>query len=836
MDELQAELQEFHSLGRVHQPCHKPLSEELESKSPGMESDPGIGVEEVQPFSMSLEAEMMLEHLKEQHLQEVEDLQNQLESKVNEFDETVGKQRAAHEDQKAAVALQYQQELHALREEMAGVQSHRRELQSRLEQAALERSSLGQKRAEERRELDNLREEEVGHLRRQLLEARTYAAALEARQTEAEGNLVKEMDELGKRHAVEIKNLREEQDEMYRAGLEEERKKRAELEKTLLDDCEREKELLRQRHEDELKARLEEAAGRFEGEREEAARRLTEQWQKERTRLDEQNTESLQLVLEEEMLRMVREHEEKEVSLREQWGGEWAQLQERQEEALLHGALQERSRLQGEFTKREAKLREEWERERLQLEEDYEGMLQERLDEERQKLEAEREEEERRAERSMAEERGRLQESHSEATKELTLKHAGERDALSSMLGKLRDDIARESSEAGRLAEENVVLRQKIAALKEEDLKGISELHLQSRRLEDEKAALSGKNAQSVSDVQNLRRRLAERLEERERREALASEEKSELAACVSALEAELTKALEDAAQLSQQLSDLREKAVQADSIETRLSRLVEERLSQDKETLGLCSQLAKAQERVKTLDETLQAVNHQSAHLKADLRVSQQEKDYLKHEAAMLQKKLQNVNNKNHVLEMALHSSGLQSKSKKLYREEMSRLVDQEQHLLRQENERLQAEVRNVKGDAAQSREKVRQLDAAVVSLKQHKRTQSSLVEALEQENASLKRELEAQKDLPEGREAGQGHTQLEDLQQENEHLRDQLAQVSTQLLESFQAQFVGHLPPSPHRLPRGQHRGEEPDNMQGPVPEQRAAHADSYRRIGGL
>lgn len=41
IDELQSELQEFHSLGRVHQPCHKPLSEELESKSPGMESDPG---------------------------------------------------------------------------------------------------------------------------------------------------------------------------------------------------------------------------------------------------------------------------------------------------------------------------------------------------------------------------------------------------------------------------------------------------------------------------------------------------------------------------------------------------------------------------------------------------------------------------------------------------------------------------------------------------------------------------------------------------------------------------------------------------------------------------
>ncbi|XP_034418501.1 ninein isoform X5 [Cyclopterus lumpus] len=856
IDELQSELQEFHSLGRVHQPCHKPLSEELESKSPGMESDPGIGAEEVQPFSMSLEAEMMLEQLKEQHLQEMEDLQNQLESKVNEFDKMVGKQRLKYEDQKAAIALQYQQEVQALREEMASVQSHRRELQSQLEQAELERTSLGRKQAEEREELDNLQEEEVGNLRQQLLEARTSSAdldeqlkTLEAQQTEAEGDLVKEMDELRKRHAIEIKDLREEQEENFEARLEEERKKvqgeQAELEKRLLDDCEREKELLQQSHEDELKARLEEAKGRFEGEREEMVQRLTEQWQKERAQLDEQSNESLHVVLEEEMLRLVGEQEEKEVKLREQWGREWAQLQERQEEALLDGVLQERLQVQDAFRQREKKLREEWERERLQLEEDYEGMLQERLNEEREKLATEREEEEKRVERSMAEERVRLEESHREAMTELTVKHTGERDALGSTLDKLRDDIAQESSEAGRLAEENVVLRQKIAALKEEDLKGvqeeliqtlehlakgkiadqkaaetfrnqISELHQQSRRLEDEKTMLSEKNAQNISDMQSLRRQLSEKLKESERREALTAEEEDKLSAFVSALEAELTKALEDSAQLSQELCGLREKAVQADATESQLSRLLEERMSQDKETLGLCSQLAKAQERVKTVEETLQAANHQSTHLKSDLRVSQQEKESLKHEVVVLHKKLQNVNNKNHVLEMALHSSGLQSKSKKLYREEMSRLLDQEQHLLRQENERLQAEVRNVKGDAVQSREKVRQLDAAVASLKQHKQTQSSLVKALEQENASLKQELEAQKDLTKGREAGQGHAELEGLQQENERLRAQMARLSTQLLEAFQAQFVGLLPPSPHRMPRRQHRGEEPDNMQ--------------------
>ena len=56
----------------------------------------------------------------------------------------------------------------------------------------------------------------------------------------------------------------------------------------------------------------------------------------------------------------------------------------------------------------------------------------------------------------------------------------------------------------------------------------------------------------------------------------------------------------------------------------------------------------------------------------------------------------------------MALHSSGLQNQSKKLYREEMSRLMEQEQQLLRQENERLQAEVRSIRGDFVQSREKV--------------------------------------------------------------------------------------------------------------------------------
>uniref|UniRef100_A0A669C9C9 Ninein n=2 Tax=Oreochromis niloticus TaxID=8128 RepID=A0A669C9C9_ORENI len=824
IDELQSELQEFHSLGRTHQSCQKPLSEELESKSPGMESDPGLGSEEVQPFSMSLEAEMMLEQLKEQHLCEIEELRNQLEIKMNEFNNMVEKQRVNHEDQKAALANLHQQEVQALRDEMVNIQSHAQQLQSQLEEVQLERSLLEEKQTEEREELKNLQEEELVKLRNQLLEAQTLIAdlkeqlkTLRVQQTETDESLQTEIEKLRTQHDTELKKLKDEHAELFETRLAEERKElqeeKADLEKRLLDDWESKKKLLLESHEEKLSDKLEEVKLKFEEEREELVKTLTEEWQKERAQLDQQNGESLQMLLEEEMLRLVKEQEEKESSLREQWERERARLQEHHEAALLEKILEERSQLQEKFEQREKKLKEEWERERLQLEEDYEGMIQDRINEEREKFETEREEVEKRLE-SLTEEKARLEESHREAVKELSVKHIEERDTLGAMLDKLRDDIAQERSEASRLAEENVILRQKIAALKEEDLKEvqqeltqtwehlkkeklaaqkasenfqkqIAELRLQSQQMEDANGMLSEKNAQNTVGMESLRQQLAELIKENERREAASAEEKN--------------------------------KAIMAGTMESHLSHLVEERKSVDKETVGLRNQLAKAQEKVKTMEETLQTVNHQSARLKSDLRVSQQERDSLKHEVALLHKQLQNAIDKNRVLEIALHSSGLQNHSKKLYRDEMSRLMEQEQQLLRQENERLQAEVCSIKGDLLQSREKVRQLDATILSLKQHKhQSQSSLMKALEQENFSLKKELEAQRELTMGCEGGQRRTELESLQQENEALKAQLARLTTQLLETFQAQFMGLLPPSPHRMPRGQHRGDDPDNMQ--------------------
>lgn len=133
--------------------------------------------------------------------------------------------------------------------------------------------------------------------------------------------------------------------------------------------------------------------------------------------------------------------------------------------------------------------------------------------------------------------------------------------------------------------------------------------------------------------------------------------------------------------------------------------------------------------------------MKRQSSCLQSDLEDLEQERDSLKHYISLLKKQQQNVTDKvggrverlqprcykkentqcnffflllscvlqNHVLERALHSSGVLNQSKKRYRDELSRLMEQDQHLLRQENERLQTQVQSIHQDLLQSKEKVR-------------------------------------------------------------------------------------------------------------------------------
>ncbi|XP_061749951.1 ninein isoform X4 [Nerophis ophidion] len=783
VDELQSEVRDLHGLGRTQQTCSRPLSEELDSKSPGTESDPGLGSEEVHPFSLSLEAELMLEQQKEQHLHQMDQLRNQLECKINEFSTMLEQQRMTHDHQKDALALQYQQEVQALREELAGVELRTQELQGKLEQAELERTRLEQKQAEESEKL-----EEVSALRLQLLEAQTRAGELEEQLRNLQDqpvaqNLLTEMEELRKQHESAIDTLEKKNMELLEIRLKEERSKHQEekdvLEKSWLEGFEREKHLLRQGHREDIRTRLEEARSIFEEEQGQTVQRLTKEWQKERAQLDEQNNESLQALLEEEMLGLLKEQEEKEIQLREQWQSERARLLQRQEEALLDHVAQERLRLREEHEDKEAKLKQEWEVERLQLVDDYEAMLQERLEEEREKHQAEKEAQQKRLQGLLEMKRARQEESHGEAMRELAAKHAEERNSLSGMLDKLRDQVAQESAVAVRLAEENVSLKQKISSLQEEDLKQaqedltrtleqldrgkvlaeqaaedfnkqMSDLCSQSRRLQSENGTLARENARSLTDVETLKKQLAELMKDGERKEVFTGEEKRKLAMCARSLEAELTKALEEMARL-------------------------EERNSQ------LTRQVSKLQDKVKTVDESLQAVDHKRVCLKSELRLVQQDRDSFLQEVAVLQKQLQNANDKNYALETVLHS---QTPKKKLHREE-------DDHQLLPDT-------------------------TSFLSNMQQRASHSSGIKALEHENASLKQEVERQKLVMEGLAAREGLAGMKKLLEENEALKDKVQQLTSQLLESYQSHFAGLLPASPRRTTRGHRVDGDADKAQ--------------------
>ncbi|XP_045565671.1 ninein isoform X2 [Salmo salar] len=598
IDELQAELQEYHNLGRTSQPCLKPsLSEDLESKSPGMESDPGLGSEEGQPlFNMSLEAEMMLERLKEKHLLEMNDLQAQLESKVSEFDQKVEEQKADLEAQKVALSLQHLEEIQALRGEMSVIQNRALELQAQLENAEEERAGLEQRQAGVKEELEH-QDEEVSSLRQELLESRIQVSdleeqlkVLEAQQVKAELGLDTEMQELRKLHALELNKLDVQHDNILQVRLEEEKRKlqeeRERVERGRLEEWEREKMELQQSHEEAMKARIEEVSLKFQAEREELEMRLTEEWEREKAQLDEQSNESLQTVLEEEMLRLVKEQEGREIRLTEQWELEQVQLKECLEETLLTRLAEEKLEQQEQQEEAERRLREDWDRERLQLEEDYEGMLQEQLQEDRERLAGEKEEMEKRLEQMMEEEKERLEEAHRQAVQELSAKHSEEREQLSGLLDKLREDIAEERKEleshfSQKIREVEARFSGDQDAVAERFQTDVSNLekHYQSelKALTDshaeQKTKWDAENEEALQKVEEQRRVLQETREQEQEtithdlvkeRELLESVHKEEIDALV-AKNQELQKELESfislaqtkEIELSRQLNDL---------------------------------------------------------------------------------------------------------------------------------------------------------------------------------------------------------------------------------------------------------------------------------------
>ncbi|XP_069806985.1 ninein isoform X2 [Dendropsophus ebraccatus] len=345
---------------------------------------------------------------------------------------------------------------------------------------------------------------------------------------------------------------------------------------------------------------------------------------------------------------------------------------------------------------------------------------------------------------------------------------------------------------------EKLAIEQKIDVLTSE----ITELKSKNEQLVAEKEELFSKNAKNQEDIRDLSRRIQLLLKQKDRKDSSKGQEEwkeeiegyktkmsdaqnelsrikmqnnfleqenaflkqevetkqpsdlpevTELRDEISLLTKNNEKLMKENETLGEELNRCVAKSAKVGLLENKLASLKQEQKTWEQQSLTLKSQVASSQEKIHSLEENLHSVNLQMSRIKSDLRVAQQEKEALKQEVMSLHKQLQNTNTKKQVLEMAMHSSGLQNQHKKQYWDDLEQLMEQEQKLLRQENERLQKEVHNTKSDLAQSREKIRQLESSIISLKHQKQqNQSSLVKALEQEKSSLNRECDRlQKEL---------------------------------------------------------------------------------------
>nr|XP_037839893.1 ninein isoform X14 [Chlorocebus sabaeus] len=710
VDELQSELEEYRAQGRVLRlPLKNSLSEELDANSGGIEPDQGLGSEECNPLNMSIEAELVIEQMKEQHHRDICCLRLELEDKVHHYekqlDETIVSCKKAQENMKQ----RHENEMHTL-------------------------------------------EKQISDLKNEIAELQGQAAVLKEAHHEATC-----------RHEEEKKQLQ--------AKLEEE--------KTHL------QEKLRLEHEMELKATLAQAQANFEQEREGLQSRA---WTEEKVR---GLTQELERFHQEQLSSLVEKHTLEKEELRKE-------LLEKHQKELQEGR--------------------------------YESE--------------------------------KLQQENSILRNEITT--LNEEDSISNLkLGKLNGSQEEMWQKTETVKQENAAVQKIVENLK----KQISELEIKNQQLDLENTELSQKNSQNQEKLQELNQRLTEMLCQKEKEPGTSALEereqekfnlKEELERCkvqsstlVSSLEAELSeikiqthiveqenlllkdelekmkqlhrcpdlsdfqqkvssvlsyneKLLKEKEALSEELNSCVDKLAKSSLLEHRIETMKQEQKSWEHESASLKSQLVASQEKVQNLEDTLQNVNLQMSQMKSDLRVTQQEKEALKQELMSLHKQLQNAGGKSWAPETATHPSGLHNQQKRLSWDKLDHLMNEEQQLLWQENERLQTVVQNTKAELTHSREKVRQLESNLLPKHQKHLNPSGTMKPTEQEKLSLKRECDQfQKERSPNRKVSQMNSleqELETIHLENEGLKKKQVKLDEQLMEMQHLRFTAMPSPSPH------------------------------------
>ncbi|XP_067592338.1 ninein isoform X19 [Pseudorca crassidens] len=699
VDELQSELEEYRAQGKVLRlPSKNSPSEELDINSGCVEPDQGLGSEECNPLNMSIEAELVIEQMKEQHHRDLCCLRLELEDKVHHYEKQLDETKVACKKEQENVKQKYEDEVHILEEQISDLKNEIAELQGQTVVLKEVQHTAICRHEEEKKQLEMKWDEEKAHLQ----------------------------------------------------------------------------EELRLEHEMELRARLQQAEESFNEEREKLIQNGA--WTEEKVR---SLTQELEQVHQEQLKSLVEKH------------------------------TLEKEELQKELLEKHQR-------------ELHEGRY----------------------------ESEKLQEENSILRNEITT--LNEEDSISNLkLGKLNGSQEEMWQKIETVKQEKAAVQKMVENLK----KQISELKTKNQQLDLENMELSQKNSQNQQELQEVNQRLAEMLSQKDKEpghstceewEQEKSNLKEELEHCkvqsstlVSSLEAELSevklqihiveqenlllkdelekmkqlhrcpnlsdfqqkissilshneKLLKEKEALSEELNSCVDKLAKSSLLEHRIATMKQEQKSWEHQSESLKSQLVASQEKVQNLEDTLQNVNLQMSRIKSDLRVTQQEKEALKQEVMSLHKQLQNAGDENWAPEIGTHPSGFHNQQQRLSWDKLDHLMNEEQQLLWQENERLQTVVQNTKAELIHSREKVRQLESNLLPPKLPKHLNSSgTVKPTEQEKLSLKRECEQfQKERsPANRKVSQMNSlerELETIHLENEGLKKKQVKLDEQLMEN--------------------------------------------------
>ncbi|XP_040268141.1 ninein isoform X3 [Bufo bufo] len=652
IDELQLELEDYRAQGirGLRSPLKTSLFDEMDNKN-AVDYDQGIGSEDCPPLNMSIEAEMAIEQMREQHQREMEQLQVDLESKVTHYEEKLKEAKSMFEKEQYALKQKLNEELHKAEEQIQVYKIKHLELEANI-------SKLIEAQQKEEREHRNQMDKmgaEFSNQRAQLME---QEAILRFQLEEAKETYHKEKEELVQR-AEELEKKTEGKIVDVVSTYEE---KKSELEQSF-----NEKMLSFQEKHDLEKLELQ--------------NQLLEQHELEvqEERCENKNLKEGNALLVSQINSLkedVEANDQKHAELIDTCEDMWVNLETTRKERL---AMEKKvDDLTSEVTDLKSR------NEQLAL-----------------------------------------------ANEELFSKNSKNQEDLQDlnlrMILLLKQKDRKDSGKDPQKWKEEIEgYKTKVADAERE----LSKVKAHNRHLEEDNTLLK-------QDV--------------ETKKLSKSSEVTELRNEISLITRKNEKLMKEKEALGEELNRCVAKSAKVGVLENKIASLKQEQKTWEQQSLSLKSQVAASQEQIQSLEENLQSVNLQMARLKSDLRVAQQEKESLKQEVMSLHKQLQNANAKKQVLEMAVHSSGLQNQQKKQYWDDLEQLMAQEQQLLRQENDRLQREVQLTKGDLAQTREKVRQLESAIISLKHQKQqSQSSLVKALEQEKSSLKRECDQlQKEL---------------------------------------------------------------------------------------